>query len=96
MRVLLIVPFLALTACDTAATSSTPSAGQDARAAAAAQFPGVNVEAIARCVRDNATADELVLLGQGGAIGTQTTQVILARPTTIQCMRDNDVGLEEV
>lgn len=94
MRVLFIVPFLALAACD-ATTSSTPSAGADARATAAAQFPGVNVEAIAKCVRDNATEDELVLLGQGGAIGTQTTQSIMARPATVQCLRDNDVGLEE-
>ena len=94
MRALLIVPFLALAACD-ATTSGSGSQGQDARTAAAQQFPGVNVAAIAQCVRDNATEDELVLLGQGGAIGTQTTQSIMARPDTVQCLRDNNVGLEE-
>ena len=96
MRLFLILPVLVLAAC--ASTSNdvqVPSSEASARATAAEQFPGVNVDAIAACVRGNATDAELVLLAQGGAIATQTTQSIIARPAAVQCLRDSNTGLQE-
>ena len=94
MRIIVALSLLALAACEQG-VSSAPTSAEAARADAAAQFPGVDVDGIVACVRANATEDELVLLSQGGAIGTQTTQSIMARASTQQCLRDSNVGLEE-
>lgn len=62
--------------------------------ATAADFPDVNVQAIADCVRANANEDELALLNQGGAQAEAATMQILRKPSTGQCLSESDTGLE--
>ena len=87
---LLFVP-VALAAC--AGPETVPTAAGDPLEIAAAEFPGVDVEGIAKCVRANATEAELVLLAQGGDLAQTTTRQILQRPETGACLVASDVNL---
>ena len=91
MRTALLLLPLGLMAC--AGPETVPTANQDPLAVAAREFPGVDVQGIATCVRENATEDELVLLAQGGDLAQQTTRQILQRPETGQCLAASDVAL---
>ena len=57
----------------------------------AERFPGLPVSLATDCVIDNATTQEIVTLASGALTGVtpqtiQTTNTILARPGTIECV----------
>ena len=60
---------------------------------AAQQFPEVNVEATAACVRENATEGELALMALGGERAQTATAQVLARPATLSCLQRAGVSL---
>ena len=90
----LVLAFLglaALAACMPVATveplappPATPAAGQ---------FPGVDVEATALCVRENATEGELALMALGGERAQTATAQVLQRPETLSCLQRSGVSL---
>jgi hypothetical protein len=59
------------------------------------QLSGVDVDAIANCVRNNASDDELAILVAGDDASTRLTADILGRAPTQQCIADNNVALPE-
>jgi hypothetical protein len=91
MRFLLPVLALAgLAACMPAATVEPVAPPPPA---AAAQFPGVDVEATAVCVRENATEGELALMALGGERAQTATAQVLQRPATLACLQRSGVTL---
>lgn len=90
-----ILSVFLLAACAT--TGPGDETGQtaeaEARQAAARQFPGVDVEGLATCVRENADEDQLAALSLGGALAQEATAAVLAKPETAQCVRDNNIEL---
>ncbi len=91
MRFAILFLPLGLMAC--AGPETVPTVSQSPLEVAAREFPGVDVEAIAICVRENATEAELILLGQGGDLAQTTTRQILSRPETAECLVASDVNL---
>ena len=89
MHRLVAVPavLLLLAAC-TPGPNAAMTPGDSARAEVEAQMPDVDVDAIAGCVRENATAEELQSLAQGtGAAQHSLTAQIIQRPETMQCIQ---------
>ena len=69
------------------------TAEQVAAAEVEAQMPGVDVNAIANCVRDNATPEELEALAAGtGAAQQSLTARIIQRPATMACIQRNNAA----
>ena len=69
------------------------SAEQTAAAEVEATMPGVDVNAIANCVRDNATPEELQrLAGGNGAAEQSLTAQIIQRPETMACIQANNAA----
>lgn len=94
-RSLLILGGLILAAC-TGATTSDPTeqaAESEARQVVAREFPGVDVDGLADCVRANADEDQLAALSLGGMLAQEATAAILSKPETAECVRDNDIRL---
>lgn len=83
---LLCLPVL-LAAC--AGPETLPTA-----APASQDFSDVNVNAMAQCVRANATDFELKLLDEGGDLAQSATRAILQRPATGDCIIAAGVELE--
>lgn len=94
----MIVPLclsLLLAACGL--TIGTEETGQSPEQTAAAEveatMPGVDVNAIASCVRDNATPDELERLAAGsGAAEQSLTAQIIQRPETMACIQASNAA----
>ena len=87
MRYTLLCLPLVLVAC----------AGPDTVPTAAPQttdFSDVNVQAMAKCVRANATDFEKALLDEGGELAQSATRAILQRPETGDCIIAAGVELE--
>lgn len=87
------LPLLALCAC--AATSETAAREAARRAvgeAVGSRFPGLPVQAVADCVIDNATRNEIVqvaLDSRDGRPGPATLEIVaqvVARPETLTCL----------
>jgi hypothetical protein len=62
------------------------------------RFPGVNAQPITDCVIDNASAQEIVTIASGVALGrtetaTETVSTVLARPETIRCAAEGSIRL---
>ena len=59
-----------------------------------ARMPGVDVDAIAACMRTHATADELERLAAGGTGAAEQSLAaqIIQRPETMACIRANDAA----
>jgi len=62
------------------------------------RFPGVNAAPVTDCVIDNASAQEIVTIAGGVALGndaaaTQTISDILSRPPTTRCVASNALSL---
>ncbi len=85
--------FLALGLMACAGPETAPTVEESPLDVAAQQFPGVDVQAMANCVRENATEAELVLLAEGGELAQTTTRQILAKPETADCLIAADVQL---
>lgn len=61
------------------------------------RFPGVNAEPITDCVINNASAQEIVSIAGGIALGntetaSNTVSTILQRPSTLQCTASGALG----
>jgi hypothetical protein len=99
MRAALTAVLLALAACAPVATvTPVPPAAPPAAAVA----PGLDVNATAACVRENATEGELALMAIGSdatatpAAQTQAQTVtaeVLQRPATLACLQRSGVQL---
>lgn len=90
-RVFAVFGLVALTACMPVATVEPVPAPQPAPAAS--QFPGVDVEAMAFCVRENATEGELALMALGGDRAQTATAQVLQRPATLACLQRSGVSV---
>lgn len=95
---LLLVVILPLTACvgfqDVADQFAREQARQFVNAEISQRFPGVDATPITNCVIDNASAQEIVTIGGGIALGntqaaSSTVSEILQRPATLQCSAGN-------
>lgn len=95
IRVLALSSLVILAACaESTATDETGQMAEDeARAVAATEFPGVDIDGLATCVRDNATAEELDALSLGGTLAQEATAAVLQRPEAQACVTDNDIRL---
>lgn len=89
--VLAVLGLAALSACMPVATVEPVTAPPPA--ASTAQFPGVDVEATALCVRENATEGELALMALGGERAQTATAQVLQRPATLACLQRSGVSL---
>lgn len=87
-----------LTACVGFQDVADQLARQQARAFVNAEvqqrFPGVNATPITNCVIDNASAQEIITIAGGIALGntdaaSSTVNSILQRPATLQCATGN-------
>jgi hypothetical protein len=91
MRNVILFTLLALAACAPVATiEPLPPA---APAAPAAAFPGVDVNATAACVRENATEGELAIMALGDQRSQDVTAQVLQRPATLACLERAGVQL---
>jgi hypothetical protein len=95
IRALANLSGLLLMACSGPGTGDEPAqtAESEARVAAAKQYPGVDLDGLATCVRDNASEEQLVALSLGGKVAEDATAAVLAKPETGQCVRDNNIEL---
>lgn len=91
---ILLVTTLPLTACvgvqDMADQLARQQARQYVNAEIQNRFPGMNAEPITDCVIDNASAQEIVTIAGGIALGqteaaSNTVGGILQRPATLHC-----------
>jgi hypothetical protein len=87
MRIAILLVGLSLAACASALppTETLPPAAPTA-ADPAALFPGVDVNATAACVRENATEGELAIMSLGDQRSQTVTAEVLGRPATIACL----------
>jgi hypothetical protein len=91
MRNVILFTLLALAACAPVATiEPLPPA---APAAPTAAFPGVDVNATAACVRENATEGELAIMSLGDQRSQDVTAQVLQRPATLACLNRAGVQL---
>ena len=91
MRNVILFTLLSLAACAPVATiEPLPPA---APAAPAAAFPGVDVNATAACVRENATEGELAIMALGDQRSQDVTAQVLQRPATLACLNRAGVQL---
>jgi hypothetical protein len=79
------VLLVALAACAPVATIEPAPPGAPASSAAA--FPGVDVDATAACVRENATEGELAIMALGGERAQTATAQVLQKPETLACLQ---------
>ena len=86
-----ILGLVALSACMPAAT--VEPVAPPAPAPTAEAFPGVDVEATALCVRENASEGELAMMALGGERAQIATAQVLQRPGTIACLQRSGVSL---
>jgi hypothetical protein len=101
MRNALLVALLALAACAPVATIE-PAPPAVPAADAAAGFPGLDVNATAACVKENATEGELAIMAIGSDASASaaaqsqaqaTTAQVLQRPATLACLNRAGVQL---
>jgi hypothetical protein len=91
MRNVILITLLSLAACAPVATiEPLPPA---APAAPTAAFPGVDVNATAACVRENATEGELAIMALGDQRSQDVTAQVLQRPATLACLERAGVQL---
>ncbi len=97
-RALLLLCPLALSACVGVQDLADQVARQQARTYVNAEverrFPGVDATPITNCVIDNASAQEIVTIAGGIALGnseaaSSTVTMVLQRPSTLQCTAGN-------
>lgn len=98
IRALILTATLSLTACVGFQDVADQLARQQARTFVNAEvqqrFPGVDATPITNCVIDNASAQEIITIAGGIALGnadaaSNTTSAILQRPATLQCTAGN-------
>jgi hypothetical protein len=91
MRNVILITLLSLAACAPVATiEPLPPA---APAGPTAAFPGVDVNATAACVRENATEGELAIMALGDQRSQDVTAQVLQRPATLACLERAGVQL---
>ncbi len=98
IRTLALLSILSLTACvgvqDMADQLARQQARQYINAEVQQRFPGVDATPITNCVIDNASAQEIITIAGGIALGnadaaSSTVSSILQRPATLQCTAGN-------
>mmetsp|Transcript_1004 Transcript_1004/g.1948 ORF Transcript_1004/g.1948 Transcript_1004/m.1948 type:complete len:121 (-) Transcript_1004:2234-2596(-) len=98
LRALTLAAPLLLSACVGFQDAADQLARQQARAYVNAEverrFPGIDATPITNCVIDNASAQEIVTIAGGIALGDSTAASntvgdILQRPATLQCTAGN-------
>lgn len=98
IRALALLSILSLTACvgfqDVADQLAREQARQYVNAEVQNRFPGVDATPITNCVIDNASAQEIITIAGGIALGNTdaasgTVSTILQRPATLQCTAGN-------
>ena len=82
-----------LAACAPAVPPSETLPPAAPSADAAAQFPGLDVNATAACVKENATEGELAIMARGDARSQAVTAEVLGRPATLACLQRAGVQL---
>ena len=88
---LTIAALAALAACAPVATiEPVPPA------APAAAAPGLDVNATAACVRENATEGELAIMALGDQRSQNVTAQVLQRPATLACLDRAGVQIQGV
>ncbi|MBT8417555.1 MAG: hypothetical protein KJO42_08945 [Silicimonas sp.] len=93
-RFLALAILVVTCACaETQVSEETQLAESEARRVAAREYPGVDIDGLADCVRKNATEEETTALSLGGTLATEATAAVLARPETADCIRDNNIEL---
>jgi hypothetical protein len=94
-RALALLSCGVLAACAAGGTADPTSqaAESEARQVVAQEFPGVDVEGLANCVRKNATEDQLAALSLGGKLAEEATAAILSKPETVTCVRNSNIEL---
>lgn len=94
----LLTMLLPLTACvgfqDVADQLAREQARQFVDAEVQQRFPGVDATPITNCVIDNASAQEIITIAGGIALGntdaaSSTVSTVLQRPATLQCTAGN-------
>ena len=90
-RALALLSCGVLAACAAGGTADPTS--QAAESEARQEFPGVDVEGLASCVRKNATEDQLAALSLGGKLAEEATAAILSKPETVTCVRNSNIEL---
>ncbi|WP_341367004.1 succinate dehydrogenase [Yoonia sp. BS5-3] len=66
-----------------------------------ARFPGVDASVATDCIIDNASASEIVTIGQAALTGTTdaTTSLVLEiaqRPDTVSCIAEDTLGVGDI
>jgi hypothetical protein len=98
LRAIALVAVLPLTACVGFQDVADQLARQQARTFVNAEvenrFPGVDATPITNCVIDNASAQEIITIAGGIALGntdaaSSTVSSVLQRPATLQCSAGN-------
>lgn len=98
IRAIALTALLSLTACvgfqDVADQLARQQARQFVNAEVQQRFPGVDATPITNCVIDNASAQEIITIAGGIALGNTDAASgavgsILQRPATLQCTAGN-------
>ncbi len=98
---LMLALLLPLTACvgvqDVADQLAREQARQYVNAEVQSRFPGVDATPVTNCVIDNASAQEIITIAGGFALGdtgaaSNTVNTVLRRPATLQCSAGNVFG----
>jgi len=93
---------LALSGCLDASDSVDQVARSGAKSVVngivAQRFPGVDASVATDCIIDNASAAEILQIGQAAIVGTtsQTTSLVLSiaqRPATVECIAGETLGV---
>jgi hypothetical protein len=88
-----LITMAALAACAPAMPPSETLPPAAPPADASAQFPGLDVNATAACVKENATEGELAIMALGDERSQAVTAEVLGRPATLACLQRAGVQL---
>ena len=85
------VGVLLLAGCAAPVDEETQRAEQEARKVVAATYPSVNANAVANCVVDVATEDEITALSLGALLAEEATLALMTKPEAATCLKRNGV-----
>ena len=100
-----VAAVMGLSACLDGATSvddvARAGAKQVVNGIVQARFPGVDATVATDCIIDNATASEIITIGQAALVGTtsQTTSLVLEiaqRRETVACIAEDTLGVDDL
>lgn len=103
--ILMTVAAFGLSGCLDGATSVDDVARSGAKTVVngivASRYPGVDASVATDCIIDNASASEIVSIGQAALVGTTdaTTSLVLEiaqRPDTVSCIAGDTLGIGDL